>query len=139
MKKVLLSALGLMVLLGGIVPAALAQNSSSTPSAPQFNATCMKAAVSTREGSITSSYQTYSAAVQAALQARQSATIAAWDKTSVKDIRNATNGASKTYRAAVKAAEKKLKESKNAAWDKFVSDRKVCGGQGIDKTNKHDD
>lgn len=87
---------------------------------------CMKAAVEKRENAIIAAKTKAFTSMDTAFKARRDALKTAWDKTDVKERREAINAAWKTFREAHKAARTQLRNDDKAAWKTFKTDRKAC-------------
>ena len=88
--------------------------------------TCIKSAVNTREAALVTAATVYQDWYVAALSTRKTWILAAWDKTTKKDIKLALSAASKTYKTTISTLKKDLKASQKTYWSTFKTSIKAC-------------
>ncbi len=120
MNKYIISTIVGVLVLGVAIPA-LAERAPR-----KVDLTCMKAAVEKRENSIIAAKEKSFASMDTAFKARRDSLKTAWDKTDVKERREAINAAWKTFREAHKTARAQLRTDDKTAWSTFKTDAKAC-------------
>jgi hypothetical protein len=124
MKKLLISmAIGSMLLMA--LPA-FADDSNSKSDRAAVNASCVQAAINTRDSAIIAAVTAYSNSWTQALQARQSALNAAWGMSDAKSRRAAINTAWKMYNSAHKTGQETFNTARKNAWSTFKTSAKAC-------------
>lgn len=95
---------------------------------------CAQTAVEARDTAIIAAFDTYSASMKTALEARKTAVKDAWSKTTPSERSLARKTANQTYNTASKNASKALNTSRKSIWSKHKTDMKACGASaGIDQ------
>ena len=94
---------------------------------PQLDIACVKSAVEKRESAVIAAYDKKTAAIKTALTTRKTALKEAWDKTTIKERLVARLAAWKAFRAAKLGAQKVYVGEIKAVWRQFKTDRKSCG------------
>ncbi len=115
-------------------------NTNTVVAKPAVDLACVAAAVDKRDMAMIAAWDKYSAAIKTALSARKDALKAAWALTDKKARNEAIRKAWNAYRDSVKAAKKTFRDERTAAWKQFRTDRRACGvregtadeGQGQD-------
>lgn len=113
-------------------------NNTGAPKKGQVNVQCMQDAVTAREDALATAWQTYSDAVIAALEQRQTDIVAAWGTVTNQQTRVAFQApkaafqkAFNNYKSAIKAARSQLKKDRtgrpDGAWAVYNRARIVCG------------
>lgn len=97
--------------------------------------TCMQAAVDSRDTAIIAAWDAQYPAVKTALQTRQTALMGAWGQANQKTRRDATRAAWDAYKGSVKSARATMKASHKATWTKFEADRKACSPKATKDDN----
>jgi|CXWL01.1.fsa_nt_gi hypothetical protein len=122
------SALTLMLAFVLMVPTAHAESGSSDTSSASDSTviSCLKTAVSTREASIASGWDTFSAAIDSAYSARKSALDSAYSNDTRAEVKNAVKTAWKDFKDDVKEARSAWKKTRGDAWKTFKSAKKAC-------------
>ncbi len=98
--------------------------SSTDNRGKNVDATCMQAAIDTREASLVSGWDKFSASMKSALAARKTSLYTAWGMSDVSARNTALKESWKTARAATKSAHTTLKSDRKAAWDTFKTTAK---------------
>ncbi len=125
-------------------PVPVAARATTTINKKYLDTQCIATAVEARDSSIITGLTAYNTAAQAALGARKSALVNAWQQFSDRKVRRTEiKSIWETYRSAVRSAVKTFSVAKRAAWAKFYADRKSCGiyatsddytNQGVDNS-----
>jgi hypothetical protein len=89
---------------------------------------CMQDAISVRDEALAEAYDTYSAAVKAALSTRTGALIEAWGMGNTEEVKTALAVAWQTYRRSHVQARIALRRVKVSAWKEFNTTRAACLG-----------
>ena len=101
-----------------------------TPKVPNtVNVACVATAVDARESAVIAAYEKRSTSITTALQTRQTALKAAWALTVAKDRNAAIRAAWTAFRISFKSANKTFRTERAAAWKTFNTARKACGPQ----------
>ena len=106
-----------------------APNPSPSPTVkpkPAYDGACMQAAVDKRDTAIIAAFDKYAASVKSALETRRSALKDAWGKPTPKERRAAIKAAWAAYRKSVRGARQQLNKDKRAVWKQFRLDAKAC-------------
>lgn len=88
------------------------------------DATCMQAAVDTREASVASAFTNFTATMTSVLSARKTALYAAWGMSDISARHTALKTAWRTARDAAKSAHATLKSDRKTAWEAFKTTAK---------------
>jgi hypothetical protein len=91
-------------------------------------AACVKPAVTTRENSLKSAFDAYSASVSSAMSTRSSALASAYSNSDTAAIKKGISDAWVAFRDARKAAGEKFRTDRKAAWSTFAASVKSCKG-----------
>ena len=133
MKKIfILPVLGLI--LGAVAIATEIKTGDLLPAWQPLSPTivaCIKTAVDTKETAFLSAATDYQAGYITALTTRKAAVLAAWDKTTKKDIKSALSQASKTYNKTIDTLKKILKNSQKATKIAYKTDVRTCKSTGL--------
>lgn len=89
---------------------------------------CVQAAVEARDTAVIAAMDTFSSSVKTALTARKDALKAGWALPTLKDVRAALKIAWAAYVKSFREARQTLKDDKKTAWDAFKSALKSCKG-----------
>lgn len=95
----------------------------------------MQAAVDARDTTIILAWDKYSADVKSALETRETALKSAWALTDKAARKTAIKEAWTNYRNAIKSAREALKKAKNDAWTQWKIDSKAAKGNAEDNTS----
>lgn len=101
--------------------------SATTKTADVYPAACLQNAVSAREDGILAAYNTRSAALSAALQARKNALVEVWGMTDQKARTQARKTTWDNYNKARKAARTAYNSANKNIWKTFHAAAKACG------------
>jgi len=133
MRKYLLFALVAAVIFCGGASLVFAVG-TTTPAANQavvFNPTCIQNAVEKRDTAIIAAWDKFSLAAKTALETRKTALKEAWAKGSAKERRVAVKAAWTAYSKAIRDARNIFKKEKKDAWTQFHKDRVFCKNKEI--------
>lgn len=97
---------------------------------------CTKTAVSKREGSLATAFDTFTASMKQALTTRKAALEAAYDQTDKATRVKARNDAWQAFNTASKSAHSAMKSARKAAYATFKTDAKACGTTSTDSEPK---
>jgi vacuolar-type H+-ATPase subunit H len=97
--------------------------------------TCVQAAIDVRDNAIIAAWDVQYPAVKTALQTRQAALKSAWMQTDQKIRREATRTAWNIYKESVKSARATMKAKHKTAWTAFESARKACSPKATKDDN----
>ncbi len=125
MLKKILPLIVLVALLGGAGVAA-ASTTFVKKAVKGTGTACVQTAVENRETALIAAYEKKAEAIKAALQTRKTALIAAWGKSTVAERKQARNAAWKAFREAVVAARQTYQKEVKNAWATFNTDFKKC-------------
>lgn len=103
----------------GINNPTASSTASSTKPRPQVDATCMSAAVEARETALIAAWSDLNTALTAVLTDRKADLVAAWTLTDVTERGKALKAAWGDWRAARKSADSEFRSDRKAAWDEF--------------------
>lgn len=103
-------------------------SSSGRATTTQVALECIGNAVGTREESIMSAQETFSASIKTALQTRKDALRSAWNNTNAKERKTAVKSVWNNFKTGSKTAVNALKDSRKSAWSAFETARKNCKG-----------
>jgi len=117
----IVTAFALAAVLALPVAPAFAQTTASTD-----DLACVQAAVEKRDGAIIAAWDVLSPAIRSALVTRQQALVAAWGINNRKERRAAIKVAWRTFRASVKSARATFRISRISAWKTWRDDVKAC-------------
>ena len=130
MKKTL-ALLSILAFVLVAIPHADARVTATSINKDGAAATCIKAAVATREASLGTGITAYGTAVSTAYTTRATALAAAYEKSTAKEIDAAIKDAWKTFKTDLKTARADWKKTSKSAWTTYKSDRKKCRGADI--------
>lgn len=122
------------MILGAVTIATEIKTSDLHPLGQQLSGvvvTCIKGAVGAKETAIITAATTYQNGYIFALTTKKTAALAAWDKTSKKEIRSALIQASKTYTTTLTTLKKTLKTSQKTAKTLYKTNIKACKSIGL--------
>jgi hypothetical protein len=107
-----------------------------------IDATCMAAAVETRETALATAWGELTSGISSALSDRKTALIAAWNMSSATERTAALKTAWKEWKADKKALHTEFRKDRKAAWDAFKKTAKdsckvtVPKDEALEKTEK---
>lgn len=140
MKKIILTSIVISLLLASGVNFVLAENTNNAlpPATNKFTVdlTCMQEAVEKRDTAITAAWDKFSAAIKSALETRKAALKAAWGLRTKRERAVALAKAWKDWRTTVRSARQTFKNERKAAWQQFKVDRKKCRATGEDTSSE---
>lgn len=136
MKKTLSLTLATLVFATFVLPAVSFAESNGneameahiTSVSASYDATCVKAAISTREDAIIAANDTFNASIKSALVARKAGLLAAADKTTVKERAAARKTVRDTFQASAKSAHTAMKAARKTTYESARVALKACGG-----------
>ena len=102
------------------------------PKKPILDVACMQAAIDKRDVAIIASLDKFVTAAKTKIEARRTASKAAWTITDKAARRTAIKKAEQDYKTATLATRKTIETEKKAAWNQFKTDSKKC--KGVDQT-----
>lgn len=123
MKKLAISLVSLVWMLGGVAPA-LAVSDSDTLTTDQQ--TCMQNAVTKREDALIAGFDVWAASIKTARTTLKTDLVAAWGKSTIGEVKTARKNAWAKWKDSRKSATKTLSDVKKATWDAFKTDNKAC-------------
>ncbi len=134
-KKILITMLFASFLVSAGVLSVMAQTAAteSDLSIPisvkraTLDLTCMKSAVEKRENAIIAAWDKFSGAVKSALEMRKSELLAAWDIQDKTQRRAAIQAAWTKFRTSRISATQTLRQERLESWKQFRIDRAACG------------
>lgn len=122
MKKYILASIFVLALVLSAVSVAYATENQ----APIIDIACVKTAVEKRETAIIAAWDKFYTGAKTALEARKTALMAAWDMADNKQRKQAIQVAWKAFKDARISLKSDLKQERSTAWQTFVTERKVC-------------
>ena len=143
MRKLFATLPMIGLILGAVAIATEIKTTDPLPAGQQLSGivvSCIKGAVDKKETVLLSAATVYQNGYIAALTAKKTAILAAWDKTTKKEIKLALAAASKSYQTTFTALKKSLKESQKTAQAVYKKDIKSCKSTGLqDLVETHDE
>lgn len=99
-----------------------------------LSASCMQTAVEKRDIALIAAWDKYSAAIKSALETRKTALKSAWAVVDRTDRKKAIQDAWKNFKDERKEAREAFKNERKSAWQQFKKERKSCRNNGDDAT-----
>lgn len=128
------AALGAATLLATLALSAAATDAPSSPrpspavGARAVDLACMQAAVEKRDNAIIAAFDTFSVTVKSALTTRRDALKAAWGITDRAQRRAALRSAWSAFHVARRTAFRTFRSARHSAWVRFRADARACRG-----------
>lgn len=117
------------VIMGALaLPVAAQTPSPAARSARSVNLACMQASVEKRDNAMVAAFDAFSASARSAFIARRDALKAAWGITDRAQRRAALRNAWSAFRASRHAARGAFRTARHAAWTQFRTDARACRG-----------
>ncbi|HBB03586.1 TPA: hypothetical protein DCZ39_01610 [Patescibacteria group bacterium] len=128
MKKLFaLPVIGLI--LGAVAIATEIKTNDVLPASQQLSGavvTCIKTALETKETALISAFTIYQNGALDALNTRKTTLLAAWDKTSKKEIKTTISTVWKTYKTSLTSLKSALSTATKNAWSTYQTEVKTC-------------
>ncbi len=134
MKKNLLILPIIWLVLGAVAIATEIKTSDFFPLGQQLSGstmTCIKTAVEAKETALLTAATVYQNGYILALTTKKNAVLAAWEKSSKKEIKWALGQAAKTYKTTLNILKKSFKNAEKTAKIVYKTDTKACKSTGI--------
>ncbi len=141
MRKIFLVPM-IWLILGAVAIATEIKTSDPFPLGQPLSGTvlvCIRWAVNTKETALISAATTYQSGYLTALTAKKTAVLAAWNKTTKKEIKSALTAASKTYKTTLTTLKKTLKSSQKSAQTAYKTAIKTCKSPNLQDLVAADD
>jgi len=136
MKKYILASIFALSLV--VASSAYAQSNNSTPNQPTIDTACVKAAVEKRENALAAAWDKFTTGAKSALETRKAALLAAWDITDKDQRAKAIKDAWKAFKDTRDSLKKDLRQDRLAAWRTFQTDRRACHAPNTGESSQSD-
>lgn len=122
------------LILGAVAIATEIKTTDLIPAWQELSGTvvaCIKTALEKKETTILSVFTTYQKNNFLALESRKKSLLAAWDKSTKSEVKNALSAAWKTYKKSFSENKSTLHTSRNLAWSMYKTEVKSCKWNSI--------